>query len=341
MTVENVSFVVVAKNEALAIRKCLDSLANLDLVDCELICVDSGSSDETPSIMYAYAVGCVNGQFISVPGCRNSAEARNVGKARASKKWTFFVDGDIELYPPFVKAALAELTNGAADAVTGGLDELLYSDVSGVRITDPYVRHGFSERTKLMSCGGTFVAARQALDVVGDYDERFDRSQDLDFTLRLSSVATLVGLPIPMGVHHTREYRTRPWEHVKNGYVLCQGMLARKHHRRKGFYKEWTRSRKSYIGGLVLVCAVLASGLSVVHDVRNGWLFLSTVGVMLLIEAAYSTYKRQTFSTTLVLHVISPVLIVVGFILEPYTRASTGGRNYITGQHRKQGKSAL
>lgn len=325
MRVEDVSFVVVAKDEALSIRRCLDAIMALDLVHCELICVDSGSADETASIMRAYTARYADGQFISLPACRNVAEARNAGKGRATRRWVFLVDGDIELYPPFLQTALAELSAEAADAVTGGLDEQLHGDVSGMPIGEPYVRRGFAERAELMSCGGIFMAARKTLEAVGDYDERFDRSQDIDFSLRLSSIARLAGLPISMGCHHTREYRMRPWQHVKNGYVLCQGMLARKHYHRKGFWREWLRSRKSYVAGLFLTAALLAGGIMVIGGILDWRIFLGAVTLTLLIEAGYSAAKDQSLSATLVLHLVSPLMIVVGFVREPYTRGAIGG----------------
>lgn len=324
MIVRDVSFVVVARDEALAMRRCLDAILGLDLVECEVICVDSASSDETPSILRGYAEAHANVTFISVPGCRNAAEARNAGKGRAGRRWIFFVDGDVELYAPFLDAALAELTSGAADAATGGLDEQLYADASGERMGKPYVRRRFPGRTELMSCGGTFIASRQLVEAVGDYDERFDRSQDLDYSMRLSARAMLVGLPIRMGCHHTKEYRTRPWQHVKNGYVLCQGMLARKHLGRRGFGREWLRSRKSYVSGLILTAALLGAVLLVVRGALDWRLFGAGLVVLLLVESIYSAYRKQTLLASLVIHFISPPMIVAGFVIEPFTRRRAG-----------------
>lgn len=312
---------IVAKNEALAIRRCIESILRLDLVNCELIMVDSASSDGTKAIMCEYVSQHPATRVLSAPACRNSAQARNIGKAHASKRFVFFLDGDIELYPDFVPTALAELRGCSADAVTGGLDEMLYEDSSGVQLGESYVRRRFSQRTKLMSCGGSYIAERNLLEHVGDYDERFDRSQDVDYSLRLTAVGILAGLPVQMGIHHTREHRSRPWGHAKSGYVLCQGMLVRKHYRRPGFLREWMRGRKSYVSGLMLTLIVVTTGLGVAAGLGTWAWFFGVVGAAIAFEGCYSIYRKQSLAATIVLHVISPPMIVAGLILEPYMKA--------------------
>jgi glycosyltransferase involved in cell wall biosynthesis len=45
--IRHLSFIVIARNEAFAIDKCLASIAAMPMTECEVICVDSASTDDT------------------------------------------------------------------------------------------------------------------------------------------------------------------------------------------------------------------------------------------------------------------------------------------------------
>ncbi|MFP4573785.1 MAG: glycosyltransferase family 2 protein, partial [Desulfobacterales bacterium] len=52
--IENISFIVIARNEEFGVNKCLESIATMNPVNCEVICVDSDSSDNTLEVMKSY-----------------------------------------------------------------------------------------------------------------------------------------------------------------------------------------------------------------------------------------------------------------------------------------------
>ena len=54
MRIEGVSFIVIALNEEYGIRKCLSSISKMTLANCEVICVDSNSSDYTLEVMLSF-----------------------------------------------------------------------------------------------------------------------------------------------------------------------------------------------------------------------------------------------------------------------------------------------
>ena len=125
--IANVSFIVIARNEAFAVEKCLESIAVMPLKDCEVICVDSDSTDETLEVMKRHVGKIDNLRIIQCSGYLNAAVARNAGIEYATKDYIFFVDGDVELYPEFICEALDRIDSGKADAVTGKLIEIQYS----------------------------------------------------------------------------------------------------------------------------------------------------------------------------------------------------------------------
>ena len=319
---QDVSFVIIARNEEDRLCRCLDSITRLDMVDCEVICVNSSSTDGTLDVMMAYKERNPFFVVLSPSECRNAAAARNHGMRVASKSKIFFVDGDIELNAKFVQAALEELKDPKIFAVTGGLDEILYDDATKKPIKGPYVRHNYSQRMKEMSCGGMFIAKTEAARATGDYDERFFRSQDLDYSLRLTAKFTMVALPIQLGVHHTGENRGNAWLFFRKGYILNQGMLARKHCGRPGFWSHWYRSRKIFVWGFIAVSMLLLLAALQLCGITSWAPLAIFTAVLLPFEVAYSIFKKQLLVSTLIYSLLCPYAVLVGFCLEPFIGGS-------------------
>ena len=55
MTTPKVSVVIPCYNAQKYLRQCLDSVVNQTLRDIQIICVDDGSTDNTPLILAEYA----------------------------------------------------------------------------------------------------------------------------------------------------------------------------------------------------------------------------------------------------------------------------------------------
>lgn len=328
--IENISFVVVARNEETALGRCLDSITRLELVDCEVICVNSLSTDRTLDIMMAYQSRHSYFTVLSPEECWNSAIARNHGVNTATKSKIFFIDGDIELNHRFVQAALEELKNPDVFAVTGDLEEFIYDDFGEALLSKKKSRFGYTERHFVLYCGGTFIVQMKAIRATGHYDERFFRSQDIDYVLRLTTKFPMIALPMPMGVHHTGEYKNRPWLHFRNGAILNQGMLARKHFRRHGFWNVWYRSRKVFVWGFIVVNLLFLFIFLYILGLIT-WVPLAIFTTMLLaFEVAYSIYRKQSLVSTSINHLLSPYAVFLGFLAEPFIDKS--------GQRAKKGE---
>ncbi len=105
------------------IGECLDSVVRavdrLDSVspDCgaEIVCVNGGCPDRTPSIVEAYARG--DRRFVSIGECPNetgAGPARNMGIDHARGEYLVFVDADDTIDPD----AFVNLKDATADVVT-------------------------------------------------------------------------------------------------------------------------------------------------------------------------------------------------------------------------------
>lgn len=88
-----VSVVIPVYNIAPHLRQCLDSVVGQTLRDIEIICVDDGSTDESPVILEEYAKKDRRVQIITQENVGPGA-ARNTGMARATGEYLIFLDSD-------------------------------------------------------------------------------------------------------------------------------------------------------------------------------------------------------------------------------------------------------
>lgn len=80
------SICIIAKDEEKNIKRCLDSIKNFD---CEIIIVDTGSSDRTKEIAYEYTSKVYDFQWIN-----DFSAARNFSISKASYDWILVLDCD-------------------------------------------------------------------------------------------------------------------------------------------------------------------------------------------------------------------------------------------------------
>lgn len=80
----NLSAVVIARNEAVRIRQCLDSLSWVD----EIVVIDNNSQDQTGTIAKSL------GAQVFTTDKTSFADLRNLGKEKATHAWILYVDAD-------------------------------------------------------------------------------------------------------------------------------------------------------------------------------------------------------------------------------------------------------
>ena len=93
---------------------CLESLLNQTYRDIEIICVNDGSSDNSPEVLNAYAqkdkrivvINKVNG---------GAASARNLGLSKAQGEYVFFMDSDDRMSPECLQSLVDELRQNKVD----------------------------------------------------------------------------------------------------------------------------------------------------------------------------------------------------------------------------------
>lgn len=109
-----VSVVIPVYNIAAHLRQCLDSVLNQTLRDIEVICVDDGSTDESPAILAQYAKKDARVQVVTQANAGPGA-ARNTGMDRATGEYLIFLDSDDWFEPDFLERMADRAEKSEAD----------------------------------------------------------------------------------------------------------------------------------------------------------------------------------------------------------------------------------
>ena len=86
-----VSVVIPSYNSIKTIKRCIQSIAQGDYKNIEIIVVDDCSTDESPELIKNLQVGCPL-RVLRQPRNKGPAAARNVGASAAKGEYIFFFD---------------------------------------------------------------------------------------------------------------------------------------------------------------------------------------------------------------------------------------------------------
>lgn len=107
------SVIIPVYNEEKAIEECLVSLSKQTFKDFEVIVVDDGSTDETPSLISKLQTSNIKLQILKQVH-QGPAMARNLGASRASGEILVFVDADMTFDKLFLEELVAPIEKGKA-----------------------------------------------------------------------------------------------------------------------------------------------------------------------------------------------------------------------------------
>jgi GT2 family glycosyltransferase len=207
-----VSFVIPVKNDAARLQRCLGSIRRNRAANFgEVLVVDNGSTDDSPSV--ARAAGA---HVIVVPEGR-VAQLRNEGASTARGDLLAFIDADHELGAGWLSAALETMQPpdiGAAGALylappDGTWVQRMYGALRGRTV-------GRSEARWLGS--GNLIVRRNAFEALGGFDVTLESCEDVDFCERLRAAGwRLVADERLISIHHgdpaslTKLFRAERW----------------------------------------------------------------------------------------------------------------------------------
>ncbi|MBM4251054.1 MAG: glycosyltransferase family 2 protein [Deltaproteobacteria bacterium] len=214
------SVVLITLNEEARLAYCLRSLPR----ECEIVVLDSSSTDRTVSIAREH------GARVETRDFDDFARQKNAAMALATRPWVLSLDAD-EVLTPELRLALAEVTNANNKAAAFRLTRRLVFQGRHLRFGKA-VDHPI----RLIRRGtGQFVSAiHERLEIHGtvdalagdllhysysdltDYFNRFNR-----YTSRVAENHYALGHTMPLGLKHW----LRPWTEFFYRYILRLGFL--------------------------------------------------------------------------------------------------------------------
>ncbi len=223
--------VVVARNEAATLGICLAAARRaLEAAGGgEILVVDSASSDPTARI--AIEAGC---PVLTVRRASRFCPSamRRIGASKARGRYLLFLDGDCELEPGFLPAALGAMESDPRLGVVAGRRRDFYRTREGLvpSESDYYQDPVEGSAIQPPAYGGCALYRRRALMEAGSFDPflRAKEEEDLGQRIRAAGYRIEV-LPVPMIRHMTvpRESVRRLLRSINHGFYLGRGQAAR------------------------------------------------------------------------------------------------------------------
>jgi glycosyltransferase involved in cell wall biosynthesis len=179
-----VSIVIIGRNEAGNIQKCVESVLEIEYPQelLEIIYVDTGSTDGTQNIARTMGVKVVE-ELNKLP---SAALARNKGLAESNNRIVHFLDGDMVIDPGYLKKAVRRLGNGDIACVFGRVIER-HANTNWIsrmlNIDWKMKKEGYINAP---GGGGTFTTT--ALKEIGGYNGSLVLAEETDVGIRLRNV---------------------------------------------------------------------------------------------------------------------------------------------------------
>ncbi|MDD5006007.1 MAG: glycosyltransferase [Candidatus Omnitrophica bacterium] len=236
-----ISIIVPAYNSEKTIKKCIDSLLEIDYTNYEVFIVDDGSTDNTKNILSGYKdkITIIENKHFGPSRCRN------IAASKAKSEFLAFTDSDCIVEKNWLK----ELSRGFINdkvAGTGG-NQLSPQDETnfGKRVQQFFELAGFlggyikgkknsdlSETGHNPSCNAMY--RKDAFLGVGGFDEKLWPGEDVDLDYRLKLQGLMFMYNPKAIVYHYRPQSIRKLSIMMYRYGVMQGVLIKRY----GFFRK-------------------------------------------------------------------------------------------------------
>ena len=198
-----ISIILITRNQDWNIRRLIESVIKetSGIKECEILLVDSASTDRTTEIACLYPIDVIRLQ----PGQPLSAAAgRYVGYLHTTGMLILFLDGDMGLSPDWLPQALNIIEQfPKIGCITGNvIDRPIDStDFPGMRLVNEVYTGGFNE---ISTCGGASLYRRAVLDQVGPFNPFLASDEEPELCLRIRHAGhKIMRLDMPIVYHYT------------------------------------------------------------------------------------------------------------------------------------------
>jgi glycosyltransferase involved in cell wall biosynthesis len=232
--VPTISVLMSVYNGERYLAPAVDSILAQTYHDFELIVIDDGSKDSSPTILQEYAKRDPRVK-LTLRGNKGLTVTLNEAFAQSTGKYLARMDCD-DVALPERFARQVELLDADPDVVcTGGYFQLI--DGAGRLLTTLRPPTTDAEiQAKLLAghnaiCHPCAMIRRQAMQTVGGYDTRFKTSQDLDLWLRLGEIGKLANVAAPVlkfRLHESSVSETKREQQRQMGRLACEEAWKRR-----------------------------------------------------------------------------------------------------------------
>jgi O-antigen biosynthesis protein len=235
-----VSVVVCSYNGEKTLSACLERLQKLDYPELEIIVVNDGSTDSTPTIAARQGVRLITTENEGL------ANARNTGLRDAQGEIVAYLDDDAYPDPQWLRHLVLAFERKSSYAGVGGPnvpppDSSLVASCVGEAPGGPiHVLISDREAEHIPGCNMAF--RKDALDEVGGFDPQFRvAGDDVDICWRLLDAGFEIGFSPAALVWHEPRRSIRAYWRQQFGYGRAEALLERKwpDRYRPGAHARW------------------------------------------------------------------------------------------------------
>lgn len=181
-----VSIILVIKNEAQHIHKCIETLLNQSHKDFEIIVLDDQSTDNTINIVKSFKSSKIKFFSTKRKKITGHANRRNYALSKANGEFIFFTDGDCSAHYNWLKEGLKVFKNKECLGVEG---KTFYEGTNGITVADYLTQRltpgGF------MTCNVAY--RKSAIIEVGKFDPKFKNTyEDRDLGMKILKIGEIV-----------------------------------------------------------------------------------------------------------------------------------------------------
>lgn len=293
-----ISVVVIGRNEGQRLAVCLNSIKESHYVDgeIELIYVDSDSQDGSTELAQHLGANILRVK----PQRPSAAIGRNAGWRASSGSYVLFLDGDTQLHPDFINAALKAIASPNVAIVWGHRREInpkhsLYNQVLDLDWIYPV---GISEY-----CGGDALMRRDVLEQVGGFSEDLIAGEEPELCQRIRAQGKIIlHIDHPMTGHDLAITRFKSyWKRaLRAGHAYAEVSERLK----KTAFPLWTKDcRRNALHATVLLMLFIGTiALSLLFHDLLPYFGLILSYAFLILRSAYKARWKSTSRVTLLLY---------------------------------------
>jgi glycosyltransferase involved in cell wall biosynthesis len=214
-----VSVVITCYNHGRFLRDAVESVRRQTFKDFEIIVIDDGSVDETPTVAASLdGIRCVRQANLGL------SAARNTGWRASRGRYVVFLDADDRLLPFALQAGVdAALTHPEAAFVSGHYATIDVDGVQGVISSRPCVtsdHYGALLRWNYIGMHATVVYRRETLNRFGGFNPALRACEDYDMFLRIARETAVACHPDVVA-----EYRWHTANMSRNNALMLSSAL--------------------------------------------------------------------------------------------------------------------